>query len=151
MRELAEKNGLAVIDKEEMYRQIVEYSYETTIIHVDYKVLYINLSGANFLRATKDEIIGGSVLSIIQDDYKEAIKDRIRRVMGTNKPAELIEQTMLRLDGTTVVVEVTCTPVIFGERKAIQSVLRDITKRKEAERKLKTGIECSFHSDCSCF
>jgi PAS domain S-box-containing protein len=137
MNDLGDGRDLNEIEKEDMYRQIVEYSFETTIIHADHKVLYINSTGADFLRAKKEDIVGGCVLDIIQDDYKEAIKARIHKVMTENKPAELIEQTMLKLDGTPVDVEVNCTPVLFGNKRAIQSVLRDITKRRETEQKLK--------------
>lgn len=133
----------AVSEREKLYRQIIEYSVETIIIHADHRVLYINESGANFLRASKEQIIGASVLDIIQEDHKEAIKARIQKVMTEQKPAELIEQTMLRLDGTPVDVEVNCNPVLYGDKRAIQSVLRDITKRRvieEEQRKLMREI-----------
>jgi rsbT co-antagonist protein RsbR len=54
-----------------------------------------------------------------------------------NKIGELIETTVKRFDGTTVEVELYCHPVKFGETKAIQSIIRDITSRKDAERKLR--------------
>lgn len=125
----------AIIEREKIYSQIVEQSIETIIIHVDHKVLYINQSGAAFLRGTKEEIIGANVLAIIKEEHKEAIKKRIQKVMAENKPAQLIEQTMLRLDGTPIDVEVNCNPIIYGNKRVIQSVLRDITARKEAEAK----------------
>lgn len=137
MVDLMDGSTFNAIEKEELYRQIVEYSFETTIIHANHQVLYINETGANFLRGKKEDIVGGNVLSIIQDDSKAAIRTRIQKVMDENKPAELIEQTMIRLDGTLVDVEVNCTPVIFGNKRAIQSVLRDITKRRETDQRLK--------------
>ncbi|WP_367946598.1 PAS domain S-box protein [Bacillus sp. V59.32b] len=48
--------------------------------------------------------------------------------------AELIEHVITKLDGSLVDVELYCHPVIYGDKKAVQSVFRDITKRKEAER-----------------
>ncbi len=137
MVDLADGEAFDAVEKEDMYRQIVEYSFETTIIHADHKVLYINETGADFLRAKKEDIVGGCVLDIIQDECKDAIRSRIHKIMTENKPAELIEQTMLKLDGTPVDVEVNCTPVLFGNKRAIQSVLRDITKRRETEQRLK--------------
>ncbi|WP_174732251.1 PAS domain S-box protein [Mesobacillus harenae] len=127
----------AIIEREKIYSQIIEESIEIIIIHADHKVLYINESGARFLGGTKEEIIGANVLDIIQEDHKEAIRQRIKKVMEENKQAELIEQTMLRLDGSPFDTEVNCKPTIFGNKPAIQSVLRDVTERREAEKKHK--------------
>ncbi|MFY4774911.1 PAS domain S-box protein [Metabacillus sp. RGM 3146] len=53
-----------------------------------------------------------------------------------NKPTGIIEKQLRRFDGSLVDVETTCTPVLYEDKKAIQSVARDITKRKEIERTL---------------
>lgn len=123
-----------LMEKENMYRQIIEYSVETIVIHAHHQILYINQSGANFLRATKEDIIGAQVLDVFQENDRPAIKERIQKAMGENVPGELIEHVISRLDGSLVDVELYCHPVIYGDKKAIQSVFRDITKRKEAER-----------------
>ncbi|MBY6036888.1 PAS domain S-box protein [Fictibacillus nanhaiensis] len=126
-----------VMDSREMYRQIVEYSFETTIIHADHKVLYINQSGADFLRSNKESIIGANVLDIFLEDAKSSIEERIRLNIEHNIIGELIELKVMRFDGTLVDVELYCHPVQFGQQKAVQSILRDITPRIEAEKKLK--------------
>lgn len=126
-----------IIEREKLYSQLIEQSSEIIIIHQNHQVLYINESGSKALRGTKNEIIGASILGIIKEEYKEAIIQRIHKVTTENKPAQLIEQTMLRLDGTPIDVEVNCSPIVFRNERAIQSVLRDITLRKEAERKQK--------------
>ncbi|WCK55108.1 PAS domain S-box protein [Aneurinibacillus sp. Ricciae_BoGa-3] len=130
-----------LVKSEKMYREIVESSEETIVIHADHKVLYINQSGANFLRAAREDIIGACVLDIFQEDSKAMIKERIRKNMVENQPGELIEQTIVRLDGTPVHVELNCHPFMFGDTRAIQSVFRDITKRKDTETTLKKALE----------
>jgi rsbT co-antagonist protein RsbR len=130
-----------LVKSEKMYRGIVESSEETIIIHADHKVLYINQSGANFLRAAKEDIMGACVLDIFQEDAKALIKERIRKNMVENEPGELIEQTILRLDGTPVDVELNCHPIMFGDTRAIQSIFRDITNRKDTKRTLKKALQ----------
>lgn len=130
----------AILEKEMMYSQIIEYSVETIVIHADHKILYINESGANNLRGTKDEIIGSCLLDRYREDSKPAIKERIQKSMIDNVPGELIEEKIFRLDGSLVDVELYCHPVIFGDKRAIQTTLRDITKRKEAEKHHKREI-----------
>lgn len=127
-------------EKEVMYKEIVEYSFETTVIHSHQKVLYINQSGADFIKGTKDEIIGLDILDLFPSEYKEFIRERIRKATVDRQIGELIETEIFKLDGSKVEVELYCHPVIFGEVPAIQSILRDITPRRNAEQKLKKVI-----------
>ncbi|WP_423787975.1 PAS domain S-box protein, partial [Klebsiella pneumoniae] len=60
--------------------------------------------------------------------------------MSLNVPGELIEEKIFRLDGSMLDVELYCHPVLFGDKRAIQTTLRDITKRKEAEKQYKREI-----------
>jgi rsbT co-antagonist protein RsbR len=131
-----------LIKREEMYRQIVESSAEAIIIQQEGKFMYINPAGVNFLRAASNkEVIGKSVFDIIPEEYREMIVRHIRYVLEENKPTELIEKKLKRFDGTLVDVEVICTPAIYEGKKAIQSVFRDITQRKETERTLKKVLQ----------
>lgn len=137
MNQLMEKSGSDfLLQSESMYTQIIEYSVETIIIHLNHKILYINQSGADFLKGCKEDFIGENIMSIFQDDMKPLISGRIKTAMLGTEPNELIEQTITCFDGSTVEVELYCHPAQFGGRKAIQTVLRDITKRKETERRL---------------
>ncbi|OLN23748.1 PAS domain-containing sensor histidine kinase [Domibacillus antri] len=123
-------------ENEHMYRRIIEYSVETIVIHRNHKILYINESGAHFFKAPKEKIVGSNVLDPFQEKDKQMIVERIRHGMSGTGPAEVIELTISRFDGTKVEVELYCHPVMFGGKKAIQTVFRDITERKEAERRL---------------
>lgn len=126
-----------MIQNEMMYSQILEYSVETIFIHLDHEILYINQAGSDFLKGSKKDIIGANPLCIIQEVFKPMIVERIRKAMLASGPIEVIEQTITRLDGSFVDVEFYCHPVQFGGRKAIQTGLRDITKSKNTEKKLK--------------
>jgi len=125
------------IQNEKLYSQIIDYSAEAIIdIDVDHKILYINQSGANFLRGTKETIIGTDVITYFQDNMKERIQERIKQGMSDKEPFQIIEKTITRVDGTKVDVELYCHPVQFGNHKAFQFVLRDLTLRKETEKML---------------
>jgi rsbT co-antagonist protein RsbR len=130
----------AVLQKEMMYSQIIEYSVETIVIHADYNILYINESGAKNLGGTKENIIGSCLLDRYRPESKPAIKERIDKSMSENVTGELIEEKIFTLDGKLVEVELYCHPVIFGNKRAIQTTLRDITAKKEDERNHKREI-----------
>ncbi|PLR91941.1 PAS domain S-box protein [Bacillus sp. T33-2] len=122
---------------EKLYRQIVESSTEAIIIHQDGKFKYINPAGLDLLRVTSsEEVIGKSVFDIVPDEYIELTVRHAQAVLDENKPTGIIEKQFRRFDGSIVDVETNCTPVLYEDKKAIQSVVRDITKRKEFERTL---------------
>ncbi|OXS75842.1 PAS domain-containing sensor histidine kinase [Domibacillus enclensis] len=125
-----------VSEREEMYRNIIEYSMETIVLHSEGKIVYINESGADFFRAPKEALIGGDVLSVFQPSSHGVIKERIQEGMSEGGLAPLIEERVIRADGTMVEAELYCRPVTFGSRKVMQSVFRDITERKETEKML---------------
>jgi rsbT co-antagonist protein RsbR len=115
------------------YRQVIEYSLDPLIIHTDYKIIYINQAAEEFFRTKKKRVIGASPLDIFKETSKAAIRKRIQSAYG--HPAEIIEETIFRMDGTTVDVELYCHPILIGDKKAIQTYVRDITDRKENEKK----------------
>ncbi|MDG5471942.1 PAS domain S-box protein [Jeotgalibacillus sp. ET6] len=123
--------------QQEMYRDILEYSVENIMIHTNFKVLYVNEACSRFLRCSKESAKGACVLELFEEETKKLIQTRIEETMnGTQKPRKT-EETITRFDGSRIDVELHCNPVMYGNQKAIQSVFRDITKRKEAERWMK--------------
>lgn len=117
------------------YKQVIEYALEPLILHSQLKIIYVNRAAEIFFRASKEDIIGASPLDIFQETSKSAIETRI--VSAYEQPAELIEERIVRMDGTTVDVELYCHPVKIENTKSIQTYIRDITERKEIERQQK--------------
>lgn len=127
---------LSITEKEKIYQQIAEYSNETTIIHSNQKVLYINQPGSDFFKASKESLIGANVVDVFTEDYKELITERIRKGMEDRTIGDLMETTVKRFDGTRAEVELYCYPVQYGETVAIQSIIHDISAQKKTERDL---------------
>ncbi|MGZ9869026.1 PAS domain S-box protein [Priestia endophytica] len=121
------------------YQQVMEYALDPLIIHSNHKIIYVNHAAEEFFRGTKEDIIGASPLDIFQETSKEAIGKRIQSAY--ERPAELIEETIYRMDGTTVNVELYCHPVLMGNTKVIQTYVRDITTRREHEQKQKEIVK----------
>ncbi|WP_100333023.1 PAS domain S-box protein [Bacillus alkalisoli] len=114
------------------YKEVIEYALDPLIVHSQLKIIYINEAAEIFFRGSKDEVIGASPLDIFRETSKPAI---IKRIAGAySKPAEVIEETIYRMDGNPVDVELYCHPIKIGETKAIQTYVRDITERKQQEK-----------------
>lgn len=128
------------IIKDELFRQIVDNTFEMTVLHTDYKVIYINETGARLLGGSKEELIGANVLDIFLDSSKEMIRERVRCALEEQKIGELIEQTIIALNGTQFEAELYCHPFEFEGKRAVLSVLRDISAKKDLERQLMNKI-----------
>lgn len=113
------------------YKEVIEYALDPLIVHSQLKIIYINEAAERFFRASRDELIGASPLDIFKDTSKPAITKRISGAYS--EPAELIEETIYRMDGSSVEVELYCHPIKIGETKAIQTYVKDITERKQLE------------------
>ncbi|MBM7694672.1 PAS domain S-box-containing protein [Peribacillus deserti] len=113
------------------YKEVIEYSLEPLIVHSQLKIIYINEAAEKFFRASKEEVIERSPLDIFKDTSKPAITKRISGAYS--KPAEVIEETIYRMDGTSVDVELYCHPIKIGDTRAIQTYVRDLTEKKHLE------------------
>ncbi|MGH7791262.1 MAG: sigma-54 interaction domain-containing protein, partial [Thermodesulfobacteriota bacterium] len=131
-----------LLESEERYRSLVEYSPEGIYVHSGGKIVYINPAGAKLLgAASPEELMNKPVLSFIHPDHVEIVKDRIRQVQVEGKPEEAnVELKFIRLDGKVIYVKVARTPIIYQGKPAVQAATSDITERKRAEEALRKAL-----------
>jgi PAS domain S-box-containing protein len=128
------KSETALRESEERYRRLVELSFDAIGIHTGGKIVFLNPTAARLLGATKpEEILGKSVLDLVHPDYRGAVSERIRQVLGDGKPIPPIEEKLIRLDGVPIDVELLSIPTTYQDQPAVQFVFRDITERKKTE------------------
>ena len=124
-------------ESEERYRQLVELSPDTVVVHCDGLMVFINNAGAKLLGATSPaELIGRKIIEFIHPDYRGIVKWRIRE-MKEGKEVSMIEEKLLRLDGAAIDVEAAASPLIYQGKPGVQVVAHDITERKRAQREIK--------------
>lgn len=121
-------------ESEERYRRLVELSFEAIAIHSNGKLVYLNSPGVELLGATSAaELAGKPILDFIHPDYQALVQDRMAQAGQGEEGVPLIEEKFLRLDGSSVDVEVAAVPVMYQGKPAVQAVIRDISARKQAE------------------
>ncbi|HBK97508.1 MAG TPA: diguanylate cyclase, partial [Microcoleaceae bacterium UBA10368] len=140
-RQQAEKERSELIvslqESEERYRRLVEQSPEAIAVYSQGKIAYINAAGAKLLGAISPrELIGFPVLNFVHQNYVEIAKERIRKVEEENRPFDLAEEKLIRLDGQIIDVEVVGIPAIYQGLAAAQIMIRDVTASRRVEQQL---------------
>ena len=136
---------LALRNSEERYRVLVENTSDAILmIDPQNKIISSNPAFRELFGFDFDEQVEGKVLSIIHPS------DESFRIFCANAYPEAdrtgafrSEWEMKRKDGTTMPVETTLSPIRNSDHsiKAYVAIIRDITKRKEAEEDLRKHRE----------
>jgi PAS domain S-box-containing protein len=128
---------LALKESEEIYRRLIERSPDAIILHSEGMINYVNQAAVKMYAADRvDDLVDRPLIDIAHPDYIEIAQERIRRIYEEKEEVGLMEQKMVRLDGTAFDVEVMGAPMIFGGKAGGQSIVRDITEKKKMELEL---------------
>lgn len=137
-RDITERKRMEVslMESEERFRLLVEISPDLIFIRHKEKIIYANPAAVRITGAANvEELIGRSVLDFARPERREYIK----ALMAANdaKPAGTImppyEGTMVRLDGSTIPIEIMAIRFQYRGMECSQQIMRDITERKRAE------------------
>ncbi len=121
-------------ESEERYRRLVELSFQGILIHRDGRLVSINPAGATLLGAAHPgELVGTPLRDLFHPAYWDSVQARVQQGVADGTGVLLDEEKLLRLDGTSVDVEVAAVPVSYQGQPAVQVVLRDLTAHKQAE------------------
>lgn len=134
-----EKNILekALTESEEKYRIIIDHSPEGIIVHAEGKILFANpkaiaLAGTDSFEQLKQI----PVIRFVHPDYVGISLQRIRKILETHQPSGFIEEKFINIHQQVIDVEVNGIPIQFEGKPAVQTIIRDITHRKQVEASL---------------
>ncbi len=89
-----------------------------------------------------DEVKGVKITDFVERKYVSMISSKIRRISAAIDSTDVLEVPLINDEGKRVWVEVILQPITLKEKVvAIHWIARDITARKEAERKLRESEE----------
>lgn len=157
MRELTSRNRelkthfeQVLRDREARYRGIFESAVDAIIAINEKGVIEdVNFSTETLFGYQSAELLGHNVSMLMPAVYarqhdqflRRYIETGNRRVIGIGR-----EVVGLRKDGSTFPAELSVGEVWLGERRSFTGIVRDITLRKEAERRLEEMLEDLKHS-----
>lgn len=133
---------LALRESEEKYRSMVDLLPDAVFIHDGTDVLFANPATYTMIGVkSKDEITGKNIFDFIHPDFKTKARKRIKEIFLSGKAVAFQEFRFLTIDKKVIDVESIGIPVTFMGKPAIQSIARDITARKNAEKTLRMKDE----------
>jgi PAS domain S-box-containing protein len=133
-RKLAERR---LIESEERYRTLVEWTSEAVLVHRGAEVLFANPAAVRLFGASRlDDLVGHPIVQLIHPDFRSLALQRQANIFdGMEEP--MIEQRLLKLDGSSIDVEIRSSKIGFDGLPAIHTSIRDISVRLENERALR--------------
>ena len=131
-----------LIESEKRYRELVDNSPDAIGIYVKGKVVFVNKACLKLMAAKNEsELMGKEVIELVHPDYRSLARERMLKIASDQNVLPLTEEKFIRLDGTTVDVEVKAMPIVYQQKNAIQLIVRDISERKKAEDELQASRE----------
>ena len=121
-------------ESEDRYRHLVEACPEPIVVHAGGRIRFINPAGVRLLGApSAADLLDRPIMDFVHAEFHANVAERVRKMEETGEPGYLLEEKILRVDGSAVDVEIAGARVSFQGEPAIQLVGRDLSQRKRAE------------------
>lgn len=123
-------------ESEEKYRILVELAADGILIEtVEGRILECNTAAAKIYGYTKEEMIGLTLADLVPEEFA----GKLPRVITDKETTHgiFVPRISKKRDGTIFPTEIATKIVNIGGKPRLIAYIRDITKRKEAEKKLR--------------
>ena len=144
LRDVSERtrSEKALLESEARYRSLVEVSPVGIFISRNHRLVFANRAGFRLLGATRPEqVLGKSVVDLVLPDYRAITRRRLRQVLELGRPALILEEKIVRLDGTVCDVGLTACRFPDGDGASIQIVMHEFGESQLIERGILRAIE----------
>ena len=127
----------ALRESTDRYKDLVELSPEMVYIEQEGTIVFINSAGVKLLGAPGVEyLLGKRISDFLHPDFRGKGSSGVQVEETDRKEFPPVEKSYLRLDGTSLEMDVSAVPIQYKGKPAIQVFARDITTRKRLEEQL---------------
>jgi len=123
------------------FRTMVESAPEAIIVYTPEKFLYLNAFAAIRLGSDPASLIGQPIMQFVHPESVPAVIDRISGPSAASQVGVPLDVRFVARDGTVILAEIVSVPIVFEEQRAILGLIRDISRRTEAEQALRQSEE----------
>jgi len=123
----------ALRESEERYRRLVELSPDGIAVAQAERIVFVNAAMVQ-LRGAKgpEDIVGRPFIDYVHPESRALVGQQVRQTLAAAETTPFAEASLLRLDGTSIDVELATAPFRYQGQPAVQFVVRDITQRRRA-------------------
>lgn len=130
---------------DQLFQTVFEFLPDAVIItDLAGRLLHINSAGVRLLGATHiSQLLGKAIWEMIHPE--DVLRARERgRLVQRGEQVDLVEHTLVRLNGSTVPIETLSVSIRYGGKNAVLSTARDISGRKLLEEALSESKELFY-------
>lgn len=120
---------------EQRFRLLIENAPDGIVVETDGTLAYVNQKAVELLHAVSAEnLVGSSFVDCFKQQDRNRIYSSLQDLNDGKKVGMLCEETINRMDGMQVDVELSAVPFRYFERNGALIYLRDMTERRQFER-----------------
>jgi PAS domain S-box-containing protein len=123
------------------YRTMIEAAPEAIIVYTPERFLFLNKFAASRLGSDPASLVGHPILEFVHPDSIQVVVDRLRQLVKTGEPGPPLEVRFVSRTGEVMPAEIVSVPIVFDGQQAILGLIRDISRRYEAEQALRESEE----------
>src|SRR5580658_4755169 len=110
--------GDAAVQAPQLFADLGDRIHEAVLVHREV-ILYANRQFASYVGVERVELIGRRLADLVPPEYAELVSDNVRRRLAGEQSAERYEIEMVGLQGQVSRLEITTSPVDYGEGNAL--------------------------------
>jgi len=120
------------------YMTLAELTPDPVAVYSEGVISFVNTAAVRrFGGKSPEDLIGKPLINFVHPDYRESIKARLRNVIAGSTAGNWLDAVLIDLAGASFEAEVTCTPVRYDGKPASMLIVRDLTDRRTAERRIR--------------
>jgi PAS domain S-box-containing protein len=123
------------------FKAMIENAPDAIIVHNFETFLYLNPFAAEKLGAGAPSLVGQPIMDFVHADSRQLVVDRLRQLAATGVAGPPMNMTFVSRSGASLAAEIVSVPITFHGKPAILGLIRDISRRIEAERALRESEE----------
>jgi PAS domain S-box-containing protein len=120
---------------------MIESAPEAIIVYTPEKFLYLNAFAASKLGSDPASLSGQSIMQFVHPESVQAVLDRISGPSAASMAGVPLDVRFIATDGKVILAEIVSVPIVFEGRRAILGLIRDVSRRTEAELALRESEE----------
>jgi PAS domain S-box-containing protein len=123
------------------YGTMIESAPEGIIVYTLEKFLYLNPFAAARLGADRASLVGQPIMKFVHPQSVPVVIERLGKLATTGESGPPLDVRFVAIDGTIIVAEIVSVPIVFEGQKAILGLIRDVSRRVDAEQALRESEE----------